>query len=128
MKNLVEQLLLNSGWFEGRNVDITDAKEYLTEQGYIINDKAEKFLGEFMLLKISFKNPRNNEYLNTIEIDPRNTGIFKSVIDAYGRHCNCNMIPVADLPQHGMTICITEQGEFYGGYDDWLLKLGDSFD
>ena len=26
-----------------------------------------------------------------------------------------------------MTICISEDGEFFGGYDDWLLRLGDSF-
>ncbi len=124
---VAKKKLIDSGWYEGRKIDISDLEKSLTEDGYVVSNTVRDFLEEFGLLKISFNNPKNNKFINTIYVDPRKTGVFKSVIDAYGRHCNTTMVPVADLPKHCMTICITEDGHFYGGYDDWLLKLGDDF-
>ena len=102
-------------------------EKFLTQDGYAVSNSVRGFLEEFGLLEITFNNPKNNKFINTIYVDPRKTGVFKSVIDAYGRHCDTTMVSVADLPNHCMTICITEDGSFFGGYDDWLLKLGNDF-
>ncbi len=123
----VVDLLLSSGWNYDRNIDISEMEKVLIENGYKVFDKAKNFLKEYGLLKIIFKNPRNNKYLDTIEINPKSVGVYSSVISAYARHCSKAMVPIASLPQQCMTICITEDGEFYGGYDDWLLKLGNNF-
>jgi hypothetical protein len=124
---VAKKKLVDSGWYEGRKIDISEMESSLAKDGYVIPNIAKDFLKEFGLLEISFANPRNSKYTNTIMVDPRKVGVYKSVIDAYSRHCNKMMVPVADLPKHCMTICISEDGEFFGGYDDWLLRLGDSF-
>lgn len=124
---IVVDLLRSSGWNSDRNIDTSDMEKVLIENGYKVFDKAKNFLKEYGLLKITFKNPRNNKYVDTIEINPKSIGVYSSVIFSYSRHCNKAMVPIASLPQQCMTICITEDGEFYGGYDDWLLKLGDNF-
>lgn len=131
VNNNVTELLLKSGWFIDRNINIAEMEKYLNENGYVLYEPVKEFLKEFGLLKITFENPKNKKYLSTIEVDPKILGIynsiFNSIISSYGIHCRKKMVPVARLSQHSMTICISEDGKFYGGYDEWLLELGDDF-
>ncbi len=126
----INSILMQSGWYSGRKIDISNMLNWLKQEGYTPCKKVIDFLEEFGLLKISFIDSRflpESTYICTINIDPTDTGVFKSLIDDYSRHCNTIMIPVAAHPSDCMTICLAENGMFYGGNDDWLITLGDDF-
>lgn len=130
MDEVIEESLIQAGWFEGRTIETSNIELKLREKEYDIFELGKNFIKEYGLLKISFTNPRLPKLVNVIDIDPIITigGISKSVVEAYENHCGESMIPLAEIQQQCMTICITPRGWFYGGYDDWLLKLGENFE
>lgn len=130
MNKVIEESLIQAGWFEGRTIETSNIEVKLKEKGYDIFELGKNFIKEYGLLKISFTNPRLPKFINIIDINPIISlgGISKSVVEAYENHCGEPMIPVAEIQQQCMTICITPRGWFYGGYDDWLLKLGENFE
>jgi hypothetical protein len=127
MIDIVNKVLTDAGWFKNRNIDISVLEKVLINDKYIVFKCAKDFLSEFGLLKITFKNPRSDKNVD-IEIDTRKAITFKSKIDAYGCYFNTNMLPVAEVERFCMIVCISEDGKFYGGYDETLLKLGNSFE
>ncbi|MGE5417109.1 MAG: SUKH-3 domain-containing protein [Acidobacteriota bacterium] len=121
----MRELLTKSGWFAGRNIDSEALEQVLIDEGYEIFSVARSFFKEFGFLRIEFNDVDTKKNI-ILCIDARSAS-FKSVIDAYSRHCGKRMIPVAEVPYYDMTICIAEDGDFYGGNDDWLLELGHDF-
>lgn len=130
MNKVTEELLIQSGWLEGRTIETSSIEAKFEEEGYTIFESGKNFIKEYGLLKIFYKNPRAPKYTDIIDIDPVRAlgGIYKSVVEAYENHCGEQMLPIAEIQQQCMTICITPKGWFYGGYDDWLLKLGENFE
>jgi hypothetical protein len=125
MENKVKEILTETGWFINRGIDVTELIAFLVDCDYKVFDNAKRFLREYGLLKITYINYRSGNYAN-IYVDTRNIIADKSVLDAYGRYYGTIMVPVA-VKSH-LQICISEDGQFYGGFDQILLKLGDSFE
>jgi hypothetical protein len=125
MENKVKEILMEAGWFINREIDVTELVTFLVDYGYKVFDNVKSFLREFGLLNINYVNSRSGNYAN-IYVDTRNIIADQSVIDSYGRYYGTIMVPVA-VKSH-LQICISEEGKFYGGFDQILLKLGDSFE
>lgn len=123
----IKKILTDAGWYNKRAINILDMEKILVEKNYTVFKCAKSFLSEYGLLKITFINPRNGKNVD-MEIDTRKTTTFKIVIDSYGRYCNTKMLPIAEIARLSMTVCISEEGKFYGGCDESLVKLGDNFE
>lgn len=123
----IKKILTDAGWYNKRTIDILNTEKILIEKNYTVFECARSFLSEYGLLKITFINPRSGKNVD-MEIDTRKTTTFKTVIDAYGRHYNTEMLPIAEIARLSMTVCISKEGKFYGGCDESLVKLGDNFE
>lgn len=123
----VKKILTDAGWYYNRMIDISDIEKFLLKENYIIFESAKTFLIEYGMMKITFINPRSGKNVE-MDIDTRKTTTFRTVIDAYGRHFDTKMLPIAEIERLSMTVCISEEGQFYGGCDESLVKLGDNFE
>ena len=127
MNSEVFRVLTEAGWCEKRVIDYKEMEENLIDSGYAIFEGAGMFLSEFGLLKPRFINPRSGKIVE-MDIDIKKLATKKTVIDAYGKYLGKKIVPIAEIPRLNMTVCITEDGHFYGGYDESFVKLGDNFE
>ncbi|WP_049895212.1 SUKH-3 domain-containing protein [Paenibacillus antibioticophila] len=129
MERKIREILQNAGWFEGRNVDISGYVEFLNEEEYFVFERAADFLTEYGGLTIQFENPKRlGSYLH-LTIDPINAGksILRELSKRYENHCKESFVIIGEVSLMDMTWYISSTGAFYGGNDDFLIRLGDNF-
>lgn len=119
-------LLQKAGWFKGRKVDISKYVSALINEEYIVFKRAFDFLEEYGDLVIQFE--RSDSYV-ALTINPIDavSSIFREVSENYERYCGESFVIIGDIPKMEMTWYISTSGKFYGGYDDFLICLGDDF-
>ncbi|WCR24969.1 SUKH-3 domain-containing protein [Paenibacillus thiaminolyticus] len=125
----IQDLLLASGWYKDREVDINHYLNVLQDEGYEIFEPAVEFLKEYGDLAIEFENPRREDSNLTLIINPieATRSIFREAAKRYERHCHEAFVIIGEIPMMDMTWYISSLGAFYGGNDDLLLRLGDDF-
>lgn len=129
-KKQITELLVDSGWNEKRTVNIDETYSFLKNEGYTINDNQLKFLRQNEGLLIEFDNPRLpklKEILNLNSVEAAST-VFRSLVEEYEKYCGTSFVIIGEIEQENMTVYIDSKGEFYGGFDDCLIKLGESFE
>ncbi|WP_374966109.1 SUKH-3 domain-containing protein [Lysinibacillus sp. RS5] len=126
MEEKVLVLLQKAGWFKGRKVDISKYVSALINEEYIVFKRAFDFLEEYGDLVIQFE--RSDSYV-ALTINPIDavSSIFREVSENYERYCGESFVIIGDIPKMEMTWYISTSGKFYGGYDDFLICLGDDF-
>lgn len=126
LEEKVLALLHKAGWFKGRKVDISKYVAALINEEYIVFKRAFDFLEEYGDLVIRFE--RSGSYV-TFTINPIDaaSSIFREVSENYERYCGESLVIIGEIPTMEMTWYISSSGKFYGGYDDFLICLGDDF-
>ncbi|WHX31874.1 SUKH-3 domain-containing protein [Brevibacillus agri] len=129
MEDKVRDLLQKAGWFNGREVDISQYLDFLKDEEYYVFKGATDFLKEYGGLIIQFENPKRLDSYLTLNINPIDaaSSIFREVSKRYERYCNESFVIVGEIPLMEMTWYISSSGTFYGGNDDFLIRLGDDF-
>ncbi|WP_186785886.1 SUKH-3 domain-containing protein [Paenibacillus agilis] len=129
MVEMVQDLLEKAGWFKGRKVEIGNYLKALDGENYSVFKCASDFLEEYGGLKIKFENPKRPENYLSLNIDPIGAAnsIFREVSIRYERYCNEDFVIIGELPPMDMTWYISSSGDFYGGNDDFLIRLGGNF-
>lgn len=129
MENKLQDVLIKSGWYRGRGVDINQYLKLLHDEEYFVFGKALGFLKEYGELKIEYENPRRAGSDLILSISPAEAvrSIFRDVSRRYEKHCGEAFVIVGEIPPMEMTWYITSSGAFYGGNDDFLIRLGDDF-
>lgn len=104
--------------------------EFLKNDDYVIFEGAIQVLKEYGGLKIQFKNPRKPDRYLTLNVDPEHAGksIFRELVARYEQHCNEWFIIFGEIASMDMTWYVGSSGTFYGGNDDFLIYLGDTFE
>lgn len=128
MEKVVMDVLRLSNWTEKREIDIDELEKHLIEKNFVVFEKAKDFLKEYGLLNIKFTHPLDKRYTSEIKVDTKRLPISKSLVDTYGKHFNKLMVPVAQYQLNSMTICISDDGMFYGGFDESVIVLGMNFE
>ncbi len=130
----VESILLTSGWYKGRVVDIEPYSEVLKKYAYSVLDSAISFLSEYGNLKIVFVNKRNGksdditfdvkdaaeiEAAESINSDflPRIRSSYPDVI---------NLCPIGTAYDDYFVLMMDEKGGVYGTYGNYLVRIADS--
>jgi hypothetical protein len=128
MEKDVLDVLKRSGWYPHRKSTSTYCIEVL-QKNYEVFKKAIDFITEYNELTFTFNNPKNPNYVTRIIVKPivASTELDSTVLKSYELHTNLKLLPVAIVYEYSMTICISTLGSFFGGNDDWLIYLGDSF-
>ena len=125
------QCLLEAGWRPGRNVPVPEeAEAELRADGHALLPSARAFLAEFGGLTV-------------IHPHARTAGPDRFVIDALlavrGRDSDWvreyerrsgepALTPVGEAARGYLIMCMGSGGYVYGGYDDFLVRLGTSGD
>lgn len=92
-------------------------------------DKATEFLKEFGDLIIEFENPKRHGSHLTLSISPIQAAesVFREVSRRYERYCGQPFAIVGEVDSMDMTWYISQSGVFWGGFDNFLVRLGDDF-
>ena len=128
MNKIINNILIQSGWYPNRKV----SKPYCIEvlKKYKTFEKLTSFITEYDELVITFDNPKNKSFKSNLIIKPiiADSEIDTTILKSYEIYTGLKLIPTAIIYEYSMIICISEIGSFFGGNDDWLIKLGDNFE
>lgn len=129
MKKNVLEILKKSGWYPNRKVSKPYCIEVLRKK-YETFKKLTSFITEYDELVITFDNPKNKSFKSNLIIKPiiADSEIDTTILKSYEIYTGLKLIPTAIIYEYSMIICISEIGSFFGGNDDWLIKLGDNFE
>lgn len=129
MINELEYLITKSGWYHQREIEISHHLEFFYKEEYTVFDKATEFLKEFGDLIIEFENPKRHGNYLTLSISPIQAAgsVFREVSRRYERYSSQPFAIVGEIDSMDMTWYISQSGVFWGGFDDFLVRLGDDF-
>lgn len=129
MKKNVLEILKKSGWYPNRKIPKPYCIEVLRKK-YETFDKLISFITEYDELVITFDNPKNKSFKSNLIIKPiiADSEIDTTILKSYEIYTGLKLIPTAIIYEYSMVICISEIGSFFGGNDDWLIKLGNTFE
>ncbi len=124
----VENMLKQSGWVNGRNVEIDEIEKMYDENGYIYNQSQIAFVREYAYLELVYEHPVWKQNI-TLLMNPiiAQKSIDMDVVEEYESHFNEKFLVIGEIERENMTIFIDTMGELYGAYDDCVIKWGKGF-
>lgn len=126
--NYVYELLTKNGWFAERKINLIPILQDIKKYGFQINEEITAFIENFNGIKIVFNNAKNG-LLDDITFDVKRAleiEVIDRVINSYESRVNKKMCLIGTLYREHMVLLIDEQCSLYGGYDDYLVKFGNS--
>lgn len=129
---LTTQCLLKAGWHPGRYVPLPGETEAeLRAGGHVLLPSARAFLAEFGGLTIACPHGRTQAAPDSFVIDamPAARGRDPDWVREYERRSGePDLTPVGEAAHGHLIMCMGPGGHVYGGYDDFLVRLGTSGD
>ncbi len=122
--------LLAAGWSPGRDVLLPGrVAESLAADGHALHEPAERFLREFMGLRLVYAHARVPDAEDDCFIDALTAAA--DVDPAWARSYEertgeSRFVPVGEASRGYLTLYMSETGRVYGGYDQFLCRLGDT--
>jgi hypothetical protein len=114
MNAKIEKYLIQSGWYKGRKVDISNCIQSFKEDNIPLTKSAISFMEEYYQLKIKIIaefEPLDGE---TITIDVNSClYIQPEALEVYNQHYNRTLITVALCADYAMVLLIDEYGKYY---------------
>lgn len=122
MKNMINKIILEKlEWTPNRKIDVSSIKSCLIEKGYSWSEKVNIFLEEFGFLKTD---QMHFDVLKT-ERDIDSSWILK---DYSNRLNNVELCIIGQAYNDHMALFMDSLGKVYGGYDESLYLIGDSYE
>jgi len=126
--------LLEAGWFEHRNIDISKIIELYKERGFKVSEQNAIFLKEFGLLEFELKGENalfsyvNHRNFNPIKALGKNLyrDSLDYLVDEYDVPELEKVIPVGETENRNMLLLCTENNIFYEYTDGCLVKCGNT--
>ncbi|MGN0583088.1 MAG: SUKH-3 domain-containing protein [Oscillospiraceae bacterium] len=146
--NELEEILLNAGWFRGRNINIDNYMAWYQRYGFTPGISVLKVLEEFgdLTFRIPFfyetsrSNGKRNAYWKFYitplffiddSYDLSDIDDSKCYISDINRFMNLNLFPIAeaiDLDELRYAIFMADTGEIVGAYEGSCGIIGNSFE
>jgi hypothetical protein len=127
MRDAIGRVLRQAGWLPGRSQDIAEVRSLLQSRGYRIGEAVEQFLREFTGITINFiRNGRQD----SIWFDAQRASALTDPewVAHYGEQTKTSLVPVG-FSNHGhLMVMQSDEGGFYGAFDDYLCTLGSGVD
>ena len=129
---LTMQCLLKAGWRPGRSVSLPgEAEAELRAGGHALLPPARAFLAEFGGLTVVHPHARAPASPDSFVIDAllAAQGRDPDWVREYERRSGePTLTPVGEAARGYLIMCMGPGGNVYGGYDDFLVRLGTSGD
>jgi hypothetical protein len=125
----VYKLLKKAGWHEGRELSYERISEMVKNEGYPQLPNVIRFLQGFMDIKIIFKNKRNgikNDDINFSFEEATDLEVPERVNEEYSQRVGKELCLIGSVFRRHMVLMMSDDMCVYGGYDNYLCKIGDS--
>ena len=128
LTNNARERLTAAGWTEGRRIS-TDALENDNhESGFFVSEKATSFLREFGYLRLTYPHFRVPEHVDWCHFDASlaaGNAVPETIAD-YEEAIGSRLTVIGEARSDHMVLCMDEEGRVFGGFEDVLVKFGDS--
>jgi hypothetical protein len=127
MRDATESVLRAAGWVPGRSQDIAAARSLAKARGQIISEVTDQFLREFTGITISFVRHGRRDSI-WFDAQRANELADPEWIAHYEKRTKKALIPVGFSNHEHLMLMQSDQGDFYGAFDDNLCSLGSDID
>jgi hypothetical protein len=127
MRDTTERLLRDAGWRPGRSQDVSAARSLLESQGYNVGSRIELFLREFAGVTIDFT---RNGRQDSIWFDVQRASALADPewIAHYKDRTKTSLVPIGYANHEHLMLMQSDEGGFYGAFDEFLFTLGSEAD
>jgi hypothetical protein len=127
MREETRGILRQAGWLPGRSQDINDVRSLLMSRGYRIGKAVEQFLREFTGITINFI---RNGRPDSIWFDAQRASALADPewVARYGERTKTSLVPIGFSNHEHLMLMQSDQGGFYGAFDEFLCALGSEVD
>ncbi|HUY45625.1 MAG TPA: SUKH-3 domain-containing protein [Streptosporangiaceae bacterium] len=127
MRDKVGGVLRKAGWLPGRSQDIATVRSVLKSRGYSIGDAVARFLREFTGITINFI---RNGRPDSIWFDAQRASALADPewVVHYGERTKTSLVPIGFSNHEHLLLMQSDEGGFYGAFDDYLCALGSEVD
>lgn len=123
----VKKAVIDSGWYEGRNIDIEHFVSYMMQEGYKLSSTIESFLKEFGDLRVSYVDKNGlSESLHFDAVKAIKDIFLDNVLYYSHRLGNINLCVIGQGFTNHMTFMMNDEGNVFVGYDDYFYKIGNT--
>lgn len=121
-----KEILLKSGWFQGRNIDTTYFEKGLTDEGYLLSSQVVSFLKEFGGLVVDHPHHAVSNEMAQFQLNPLRAteGIYREKVECYEKRDGEGLVTVGEAYNEHMVILMSSTGKVLAAYDDVLILLG----
>lgn len=125
ISNKTIEILKNSGWYEGRRIDISENVKFLEERGFEVLESAKSFMEEFGELRINVERIRKD---GSKKISKHSTcikesvGILDSSFFTLSEYVDEKVMLIGELYNEEIRLFISESGRIF----DSIGWVGDS--
>lgn len=124
----IDIILEKAGFSEERNIDTTAILEMYKKNSYNYYELQVDFIKKYGNLEIHYKHPIWEEdiviRLNPIEAQK---ALTMDVVEEYNEFLGDELLIIGDIDKENITLFMSKRGEFYGAYDDCIIKWGNNF-
>src|SRR5258708_29030146 len=127
MRNATERLLRGAGWRPGRSQVAFAVRQLLEARGYNVGKRIELFLREFAGVTIDFT---RNGRQDSIWFDAQRASALADPewIAHYEDRTKTSLVPIGYANHEHLMLMQSDEGGFYGAFDDFLCALGSEAD
>ena len=120
--------LKQAGWTPGAVVHTTTFEELLSGAGFVVNEAALSFLGEYGGLRIEYPHAKVSDLKDEMHFDPAIvvTHIRPSDVKAYGRIIGRELCPIGEAARGYLVLMMDQSAAVYAVYDESFFKVGNS--
>jgi hypothetical protein len=123
MEQPADGLLRRAGWHPERAEDVSAVRSLLESRGYVVSEKIILFLREFDGISINFA---HNKRMDEIRFDARYaiSQADPEWISYYEGRTKTSLVPIGYSNYGHMMLMQSDEGRFYGSFDEFLCALG----
>jgi hypothetical protein len=121
-------LLQQAGWGDERQVDTSEYEKSLKSEGYPVHTIVVDFLKSFGGLRVIHSHHRVPQTNDEFCINPivAASHIYPERVEDYSERVGAPLCVIGEAFNYHMTLMMDSNGGVYAGYDDTLIRVGDS--
>lgn len=117
-----------AGWDSNRRLDTAPVIAAMTREGYTVFPVVNDFLATFGNLSLSYPHYRNPTLTDRCHFDAALAAqnVFTEHVSYWSDRIGAPLCPVGEAFNDHMTVLMAQNGAVYGGFEETLVKLGNS--
>jgi len=126
----ISDALKKSGWHPQRKVNADEIVSVLSEEGYSLNELEVDFFENFAFLEIEHPAFRVEGQFDRMHLNPIEAcaNIYRERVETYENRTGESLVVIGEIYSGHLTLMLSHSGKVYGGYDNFLTLLGESFE